>query len=628
LNGKNYLFNENAISNFSILLTAYLLLTMWNNLKKQPQLGWYISIVGLTIVCVLAFLWHLGSTGLIDETEPLFAEAARQMTVTGDWITPYFNGETRFDKPPLIYWLMAIGYQVLGVNAWAARLPSALAAIALTLFCFFALRFFGYARPKTAAQATPPTRQLWLAAWIGATLNAFNIQTLVWARTGVSDMLLSACLGGALLGFFWGYVRAEAMPRRDRLFFVPNRGYLAFYGFSGLAVLAKGPVGIVIPGLTILLFSLYLGNFWQLLREMGVMIGSILFLLITVPWYVLVIFANGQTYIDSFFGYHNFERFTGVVNNHAAPWYFYFLVVFVGFLPWSVYLPIALARLKFWQRSQWQQQPRRTHLGLFALAWFVAIFGFFTIAVTKLPSYTLPLLPAASILVALFWSDELARVPDKTAPQLSLKRDWGRLGSGISNLLVAIAMSVALWLSPRLIGYDPVAPNLGELFGETGLHLRGSFLWAIASVAIALLLWRKDSWRWLLPVNILAFTLFLVLFLTPASDFVDRVRQKPIRDLAAIVVEQEKPGEPLLMLGFKKPTLVFYTQRPVKFVYAQDDTQAYLQQHPPVAETVLILGQPSAIANAFNVQADDYQLLGKQGEYELIRIEKERLRAD
>ena len=126
---------------------AHTVTNWWKSWEKYPTRIWLLSILGLVSISLLAFLWHLGSIGLVDETEPLFAEAARQMTVTGDWITPYFNGETRFDKPPLIYWLMAIGYKLIGVNEWAVRLPSALAAIALTGLSFYTLRYFGISRP-------------------------------------------------------------------------------------------------------------------------------------------------------------------------------------------------------------------------------------------------------------------------------------------------------------------------------------------------------------------------------------------------------------------------------------------------------------------------------------------------
>lgn len=104
------------------------------NITQRPVIAWTLAIGWLLLIGWLAFFWNLGNIGLIDETEPLFVEAARQMTVTGDWITPYFNGATRFDKPPLIYWLMAIAYESFGVNEWAARLPSALAGLVITGF--------------------------------------------------------------------------------------------------------------------------------------------------------------------------------------------------------------------------------------------------------------------------------------------------------------------------------------------------------------------------------------------------------------------------------------------------------------------------------------------------------------
>jgi 4-amino-4-deoxy-L-arabinose transferase-like glycosyltransferase len=92
-------------------------------------------------------------------------------------------------------------------------------------------------------------------------------------------------------------------------------------------------------------------------------VGLLIILVLSVPWYVLVIWRNGWSFINSFFGYHNLERFTEVVNGHSAPWYFYFLVVLLGFAPYSVYLPAAMIRLKFWQRSHWRSQPRSQQLG-------------------------------------------------------------------------------------------------------------------------------------------------------------------------------------------------------------------------------------------------------------------------
>jgi 4-amino-4-deoxy-L-arabinose transferase-like glycosyltransferase len=245
---------------------------------------------------------------------------------------------------------------------------------------------------------------------------ALNIETIAWARIGVSDMLLTGCMGAALLAFFLGYIQQDPLTNdssnpnsnSNAKKATTNLWYLAFYIFIALAILAKGPVGIVLPGLIILLFLLYvgqgLGQFWSVIQEMKPIRGLLIILAIALPWYLFVTWANGEAYLNSFFGYHNFERFTNVVNKHSAPWYFYFIVVLMGFAPWSLYLPVAIARLKWWQRNYWQRQPRIQHLGLFALAWFVGIFGFFTVAATKLPSYVLPLMPAAAILVALLFT--------------------------------------------------------------------------------------------------------------------------------------------------------------------------------------------------------------------------------
>ncbi|NEP19170.1 MAG: glycosyltransferase, partial [Leptolyngbya sp. SIO4C1] len=163
-------------------------------------MGFAIAVV--LIISWLAFGWKVASVGLVDETEPLFAEAARQMYETGDWITPYFNGVTRFDKPPLVYWLMALGFHLFGVSEWTVRLPSVLAATGLTGLGFYTLRRFG--RPPASQN---PFKAVWYAAIIGSAAIALNPETIVWARIGVSDMLLSACIGAALLSFFIAYAQ-------------------------------------------------------------------------------------------------------------------------------------------------------------------------------------------------------------------------------------------------------------------------------------------------------------------------------------------------------------------------------------------------------------------------------------
>ncbi len=581
--------------------------------EKQPRLAWVASTLWIAGICGLAFLWNLGHFGLVDETEPLFAEAARQMTVTGDWVTPYFNEATRFDKPPLIYWLMAIAYHLIGVNEWAVRLPSALAAIALIVFSFVTLRHFGLPRPSDVSPSdsvsSPSSLPLYLSAFIGSGIMALTPQTVVWARTGVSDMLLSGCIGCALLAFFWGYVQPSGTGAK-------TAWYLLFYVLVALAVLTKGPVGLIIPGLTIGAFVLYLGNWRTVLREMVPLRGLLLFAAIAIPWFVLVIQANGESYIDSFFGYHNLQRFTQVVNRHRAPWFFYFLVVLGGFAPYSAHLPVAIARLRFWQRDRWQQAPRMAQLGLFALIWFGVIFGFFTIAVTKLPSYVLPLLPAAAILVGLFWSDQITRP--------AVEREAGREVwlSHVVNILLMAVLSGAVFYSPNWLGNDNTIRDLPRAMQQSGATVWGGVIWAIAALAGVLLL-RQRQGRWLWSVNLIAMTAFVAFSVMPASAVIDTQRQLPLRQLAAEIVQQQKPKELVLMVGFEKPSLVFYSQRSVLYIPKTDAAAERVRRTSDRSTTpssMLILGLGYKI-DEMKLPVHQYQRLAEAGKYDLIRVQ-------
>lgn len=575
-----------------------------HNLFSPPTPPMTLSFFIIIILSAITFLWRLGSIGLVDETEPLFAEAARQMLETGNWVTPYFNGETRFDKPPLIYWLMAIAYQVVGVNEWAVRLPSALSAFGLTVFLFFVLVRFGVSPLATRSQF----RQRHWTSLIGAATLALSPEFMIWARIGVSDLLLTGCMGSALLCFFMGYVHSETVPEKPFFHFnIPPFWYIGFYVFTALAVLTKGPVGLVLPGLIIIVFLLYQKKLWTVFKEMRVFSGTIIFLVLTIPWYVLVITENGGAYIESFFGYHNIERFTRVVNDHGAPWYFYFLIVLVGFAPLSIYLPSAIAQLKIWQRRFWSHQPRHQQLGIFAFFWFAVIFSFFTIAVTKLPSYVIPLLPASAILVGLFWSYYQENPVDQ---RLTL--------NSLINIIFVLALAVTFYYSPNLIGYDPAAPNLSAIYATAKLHLTGGKIWLVTAVLLSLALISKRYLRWAWGINLLAMLLTLIYVLQPAVSLMDQARQLPLRDLAQLEKTVRNSGEELIMIGMEKPSVVFYTQHQVTFFDENKTAIAHLKQQSQ-DESVLILSHPRKL-NEIIEKVEQVTFLGQQGEYQLIRI--------
>jgi 4-amino-4-deoxy-L-arabinose transferase-like glycosyltransferase len=561
-------------------------------LLKIALLSWFGLLIGIVL------LWQAGSIGLIDETEPLFVEAARQMALSGDWVTPMFNLEPRFDKPPLIYWLMVLGFRLFGINEWGARSPSILMAIALAGFVFYTV----YQSQKQSAHSSKSMQKHALRpAILAATLLLVNPNTFFWGRTGYSDMLLNACMGGAMLAFFQGY-RSANRPQQWRW-------YLAFYGCVVLAVLTKGPIGMVLPGLGIGLFTLYLGNFRTVLRELRPLVGLGIILVLSLPWYIAVTLANGDAFINSFFGYHNAERFTRVVNAHAGPWYFHLAVILVGALPWSGYLPAAIAHLQPLRRQYWQHEPRSQQLGLFALFWFASILGFFTIATTKYFSYTLPLMPAAAILVALLWSDYITQPP--------LRLGWGlRLSGGASSLLFG-GLAIVLWLCPTWLTQDPWMPHLGDRLQAAGLPMVGTVIWAGMAIVLLVMVWQRDKRFWMGAIG--GFLAFLLFVMHPALLITDTERQLPLRQLAQTVLQVERPGEPLLMVGFKKPSLVFYARQSVDYL-----TPEFIAAHLQALGTT---GKPSALLVAAakplrqsQLPSNQYQELGQFGVYKLLRV--------
>jgi 4-amino-4-deoxy-L-arabinose transferase-like glycosyltransferase len=709
-------------------------------LKKQPRLAWAIATCWVFLVAAIAFLWHLGSVGLIDETEPMFVESARQMAITGDWITPYFNDATRFDKPPLVYWLMAIGFKTIGINTWAARLPSALSAMALVGLLFYTMQQFGVLPlisksltksstfpttdhpdqsdrdtqvnslnsldPETSNSNLPPTsssieqesdldhdfdlsggsepeseaiattstatqqaedtirRQLqpWLSATIAATILALTPQVIVWARAGVSDMLLTACIGASMLCFFWAYAQKDR-PKSQL------RWYVAFYVFLALGTLDKGPVAIVLPGLAIIPFLLYVGNFRSVLRESRLILGTILYLLITVPWFAAVTWIHGSAYIDTFFGHHNISRFTSVVDNHAAPWYFYFLIVLGGFIPFSIYLPLAIARLKFWRRSFWQQQSRSQQLSLFAWFWFASVFIFFSISITKLPSYVLPLMPAAAILVGLLWSEVMiqpvaqhlkqlnfgtvensgrspapTQIPAQNAPELNATianpdnspSSNNRIGLAISaiiNILIFFALAWAGWQVANLIGQDSAAPDLQQVLQNSGAPMLSGMIWLVAAIAgVVILITRK--WQHLPIVNILASLAFTIVVVSIALFVLDNQRQLPLRQLADVIKNQAQPQEEVVMLGLTKGSVNFYSdRRHIYFVEQPEEVDTVIDQieaetnsthngkDSQRSRTFLLLTNDSELAlSGLDIDQVEHEELATAGVYRLIRL--------
>ncbi|MFZ9975151.1 MAG: ArnT family glycosyltransferase, partial [Vulcanococcus sp.] len=248
------------------------------------------------------FIWDLGGIGLVDETPPLFAASARGLAESGDWLIPQVNGLPRYDKPPLVYWLMAALYRLPGqarwdaLGSWSAGLPSALASAGtLLLVCLMTAWW------ERRVLARP--QGLWLVAGL---LFGLSPLVLLWSRIGVSDSLLTALVALAMLSSWWS-CHSTRVP-----------WWLCWLAL-GLATLTKGPVALVLFGLAWAGCTLLDRNPAQFGRGLQPLRGLLITVVVAAPWYGAALWREGSAFAQSFFGYHNLQRFTGVVNNHLQP---------------------------------------------------------------------------------------------------------------------------------------------------------------------------------------------------------------------------------------------------------------------------------------------------------------------
>ena len=314
----------------------------------DAKLPWIVLIAAI----FLGFWFNLGGVPLFDLDEGAFSEATREMLSSGNYLTTYLDGALRFDKPILIYWLQALSVKSFGLNEFALRLPSALAAtLWVALLYRFAKRFYGHN-----------------TALIAAFMMATALQISIIAKAAIADSLLNLLIAASMF-LIYSYSREQKRSTLNAIFIL-----------IGLGTLTKGPVAILIPLVVSLLF---LGSKreWRLwLRMVFDPTGILLFLLVTAPWYLLEYLDQGEAFIDGFFLKHNLNRFNSSFEGHSGSLFYYIPVVLAGLLPYTTLLLRSLRDL----RSCFTDDLLR-----FLAIWFLFVFLFFSFSGTKLPHYVI-----------------------------------------------------------------------------------------------------------------------------------------------------------------------------------------------------------------------------------------------
>lgn len=478
---------------------------------------------------VAALLWFgtLGYRHLIHPDEGRYAELARHMLVSGDWVTPRLNGILYFEKPALQYWATAAAFAAFGVGEAAARVWPALCGAFVVVALWFAAR-----RSIGEHAATWSAGVLGSCAWWILNGHFVNLDT------GLACFMTLSMLG------FWVAQRDDATPREH------VAGMLVAWAGMALAVLSKGLVGIVLPGAVLVAYSV-LARDPAVWRRMLWGRGLALFLAIGVPWFVAVSLRNAE-FARFFFIHEHFERFLTTQHQRTGAWWYFVPVLAAGLVPWTTALPGALA-------LGWRRRPGRFQANRLFLAWAAVIFAFFSLSSSKLPSYILPVFPALALLIG----QHLATLP---ARRLALH--------AMAPLAIAVLLAAVLVAAPRLIdragGLSPA-----DLAYRDWLLAGCAVLGAASAIAarFAFRQWRRPAMLALAFGSLVACQLVLLGHQSYAP-------LKSARTMVETIRPQLAPGAPFWSIRTHDQTLPFYLGRPVTLVDWRDEFTTGLQIEP------------------------------------------------
>ncbi len=413
---------------------------MLSNHFSASERDWMRDILCLAFFILVFYVFWLGSYPLFIPDEGRYAEVAREMVVTGDYVTPRVNGVAFLDKPVLYYWLQAAAINLFGIKEWALRFFPALLGVLGCVVTYICGRHLFNRRIGLMSAIILATTPLYFGGSHYANL----------------DLEVAVFISCALLFFI------SAMQRIDklRIYF-----FFAAYISAALAFLTKGLIGIVFPCMIIGTWMILLGHL-NVLKKIYLVSGLILMTIIVLPWYVLVQKAN-PGFLHYFFITQQVSRFlsAGAFNN-PSPFWFYLPIVLIGFFPWSSFLPQALGMSL---HNVWK--ARHAHqTELFLLLWLIIVFVFFSIPHTKTISYILPIFPAAALLISHFLSTCWENTKQKS------------ITLGITHLIIIGTSLAAILLAMPYYHWIDFAPAFNSYATLLAIVFIGGSIFSLLSI--------------------------------------------------------------------------------------------------------------------------------------------------
>lgn len=351
-----------------------------NFIKKHGDL---FTFLGLLLLCYFIFFFNIGNYALMDVDETRYVSMARDMFHSKDFLTLYLNGEYFFEKPPLYFWGECLSFALFGkVNEFTARFPVALYGTLSTLLVYFTgkkiiSRRYGF---------------------ISALILATTLEFVMLAKFAILDIVVTTCIGfSVMFGFLTQFVNDK------------NKKYMwwLFYIFSGLAVMAKGIPGFVVPFAVMFFVTLYNKTFKQIFKPQYILPGFALFFLIVLPWHIVMLKMHDPLFFNEYIMKHHINRFFSSSEiDREQPFYFYFVTVLWGLIPWVFSgIAVGITKLKTFKNIAVSELNNSQKFMMFNIIAFIVTMLFFSSSSTKLITYILPVYIFTAFILGFIWED-------------------------------------------------------------------------------------------------------------------------------------------------------------------------------------------------------------------------------
>lgn len=366
-----------------------------NFIKKHGDL---FTFLGLLLLCYFIFFFNIGNYALMDVDETRYVSMARDMFHSKDFLTLYLNGEYFFEKPPLYFWGECLSFALFGkVNEFTARFPVALYGTLSTLLVYFTgkkiiSRRYGF---------------------ISALILATTLEFVMLAKFAILDIVVTTCIGfSVMFGFLTQFVSDK------------NKKYMwwLFYIFSGLAVMAKGIPGFIVPFAVMFFVTIYNRTFKQIFKPQYILPGFALFFLIVLPWHIVMLKMHDPLFFNEYIMKHHINRFFSSSEiDREQPFYFYFVTVLWGLIPW-VFSGIAagITKLKTFKNIAVSELNNYQKFMMFNIIALIVTMLFFSSSSTKLITYILPVYFFTAFILGFIWEDYIFNEKYKKPVNLSV----------------------------------------------------------------------------------------------------------------------------------------------------------------------------------------------------------------